>query len=216
MKNLLETLCSVALVMSLGAVCSGCVAFGAVDKNAATIDDSVAAARNRSVLVNIVRASKHEPLYFDSISKVSGSASEDLKFSFPAFVLGPHQPNIDYTFGVNGLNVLDSNHSGNFDVAPLQSKDFYSGMLTPLDLAEVNILLRQGYPRELVYRLAIEDVTIYDATGLHRYRNDPSSAEYPLFNILLNAAISHGVSSAARTARGKRGTRGDLLGATRG
>jgi hypothetical protein len=197
MNTIIRPILSAVAVLSLSVLTSGCVALGGIDRNTGVIDTSVGISRNNSVLQNIIRASQHEPLYFYSVSKVSGGGTEDFKLSLPPFTLGPRQTiaQRNYTFGTNGLDVLDTSQNGNFDVAPLQSKDFYSGMLAPLDLVEINILLKQGYPRELVYRLIVEDVTIYGSTGLHRYRNDPQSKDYAAFNLLLGEAIKHGVTT---------------------
>jgi len=197
MTMLFRPIFSAVAIIALSMLSAGCVALGGIDRNTGVIDASVGTSRNNSVLQNIVRASQHEPLYFYSVSKVSGGGTEDFKLSTPPFTLGPRQviAQRNYTFGTNCLNVLDTQQTGNFDVAPLQSKDFYSGMLAPLDLVEINLLLKQGFPRELVYRLIIEDVTIYNSTGLHRYRNDPQSKEYGAFNLLLGEAIKHGVTT---------------------
>lgn len=176
---------------------AGCVAMGGIDRTADTIDRSAGAARNNSILLNIVRASRREPLYFYSISHVSGSGIEDFKLSLPPVSLGPHRTAAqrNFTIGTNGLNVLDSSRSGSFDVALLESKNFYQGMLDPLELLEINLLLKQGFPRELVYRLAVQDVTVYDESGLHRFVNDPASSSYPQFNFFMAAAMSHGITT---------------------
>jgi hypothetical protein len=188
---------SVAAALLLGLALSACVAMGGIDRAAGTIDRSVGAARNTSILLNIVRASRQEPLYFYSISRVSGSGLEDFKFSLPSVSVGPNRTAAqkNFTFGTNGLNVLDSQRSGSFDVALLESKNFYQGMLAPLDLLEINLLLKQGFPRELVYRLAVQDVTVYDGKALRRYVNDPRSKDYPLFNVFMDAAMSHGITT---------------------
>ena len=186
-----------AVVLLLGLGLSACVAMGAIDRSAGTIDRSVGTARNTSILLNIVRASRQEPLYFYSISRVSGSATEDFKFSLPAVSVGPNRTiaQKNYTFGLNGLNVLDNQRSGSFDVALLESKNFYQGMLAPLDLLEINLLLKQGFPRELVYRLAVQDITIYDKHGLNRYLNEPGTPGYGKFNEYLTDAMAYGVTT---------------------
>ncbi len=175
---------------------TGCVAVGIVDTSAGTIDHSVGRARNNSILLNIVRASRYEPLYFYSVSRVSGGGTADLKLSLPALTFGPHQTSAqrDFTLGYNGLSVLDSQQTGSFDVAILESKDFYEGMLQPLSLTEIGIILHEGFSRELIYRLAVETVTVYDAQGLHRYVNDPASDTYGGFELFFDAALSHGVT----------------------
>ncbi len=181
----------------------GCVAIGGLDRATGEIDRSAGAARNANILLNIVRASRREPLYFFSISRVSGSGLEDFKFSLPAISVGPNRTAAqkNFTFGTNGLNVLDSQRSGSFDVALLDSKNFYQGMLAPLDLLEINLLLRQGFPRELVYRVAVQDVTVFDGK-LHRFVNDPTSGTYAQFNAYLAEAMSHGLTTETFTQLG--------------
>ena len=181
---------------------TGCVAVGVLDHTASTIDHSVGTARNNSILLNIMRASRHEPLYFYSVSRVSGAGIADLKISFPAFTVGPNRTvgQKNFTFGLNGLNALDTQESGSFDIAVLESKNFYEGMLQPLTLEEVGVLLGQGFPRELVYRIAVESATVYGDLGdgkppsLHRYLNDPSSQSHGAFNLLFAGAMSRGIT----------------------
>ena len=196
--------------LALGAVIltSGCVALGGIDRTAFTIDKSVGDARNRSILTNIVRASNNEPLYFYSINQVSGSGLAQYNFSLPAVAEGSRQTiaQDNYTFGAT--NLLEGQQTGSFQVAVLDSKNFYSGMMAPFELTEINVLLRQGFPRELVYRLAVDDITIYEADPrqpqsdpdhpkgvLLRFVNDPASPEsYANFNTFLTAAITHGIT----------------------
>ncbi len=203
----------VLAVLAAASLASACVSFGGVARTAGTIDRSAGEARNDSILLNILRASQHEPLYFYSISRVSGSGMEDFKLNLPPFTLGPKQltNQRNYTFGAD---ILDSQRSGSFDVALLDSKNFYQGMLAPLDLLEINLLLKQGFPRELVYRLVVQDITIYDDKGLHRYVNDPAKggpippiplttpmadiarlAASPDFNLYFEAAMTHGITT---------------------
>jgi hypothetical protein len=192
-----------AVHLTAMALLTGCIALGGVDRDAATIDKSVGTARNSSILLNIVRASRNEPLYFYSINQVQGSGIEDFKFSLPPITLGPRQTAAqqNYTFGSNGLNVLDSQRSGYFNIAILDSKNFYAGMLAPLDLVAVNILIKQGFSRELIYRLIVDDITFYGPhpvtgqVGLYRFENNPASPTYPLFNGFLKAAMSHGITT---------------------
>ncbi len=194
--------CKVALILAaLSIALNGCLAFGGVDRDTAVIDKSVGTARNSAILLNIVRASRHEPLYFYALSRVSGTATEDFKLSLPPVTLGPHQTAAQktFTFGLNGLNVLESNKGGSFDVALLESQNFYAGMLEPLQLNEIDILLKQGFPRELVYRLAVQDVLVYakgpdGREGYRRLVNDPSNPQtYAAFNVFFQGAMSRGV-----------------------
>jgi len=44
---------------------------------------------------------------------------------------------------------MQHNVNNSFDISILESKEFYSGLLTPVDLATVNYFGRQGYSRQL-------------------------------------------------------------------
>ena len=156
--------------LALGAVIltSGCVALGGIDRTAFTIDKSVGDARNRSILTNIVRASNSEPLYFYSINQVSGSGLAQYNFSLPAVAEGSRQTitQDNYTFGAT--NLLEGQQTGNFQVAVLDFKNSQYWHYGAVDLTEINVLLRQGFPRELVYRLAVD--------GIHHLRSRSKAA----------------------------------------
>ena len=88
-----RTALRVAALGVLAASLAGCVAFGDITPHVDEIDQSVGSSLNQAILLNIIRASRNEPLYFTSISQVSGSGNADLKTGLPNIVLGAPSPN---------------------------------------------------------------------------------------------------------------------------
>jgi hypothetical protein len=156
------------LVISLG----GCIAVGRVDRRAGTLTQQVAVIQNRSVLLNLARASRDEPLYFMAMNQLSASGTTDFRFTPPTFFLGPASilskipTDRIAQFDINGSTFLDNATNTSFQMSLLGAKDFYNGLMGPITLEDVNLLLHQGYSRQLIFYLIIDKATIsYPITG---------------------------------------------------
>lgn len=194
------------LLAPLAALLSGCIAFGTIDKRATALNESAGAAQNRAILLNLVRASRFEPLYFLAMTQLNGSATADLKLGLPELTVGPRQAasQKDYILGGtanNDSNVLDNSTVTSFQESVLGSKDFYAGLLAPIDLKDVDLLLHQGFSRELIFDLVIQKATITvhtdqgdgDPTVIY---NDPSDAKrYAVFEGYIREAMVHGLTT---------------------
>ena len=135
------------------------MAFGSIDRRATALDIGVGDTLNRAMLINLARANRNEPLYFLNITQAAGSAMEDARLGVPAFSEGTRASNV-LQFSPNGSTYVDSQVSSNFDIAVVNSKDFYAGLLSPLSLSDVNLLISQGYSRQLVFFLAIDSIRV--------------------------------------------------------
>jgi hypothetical protein len=192
----------VALAISL--CLGGCIAVGAVDRRAATLNEQVAQTQNQGVLLNLARAAREEPIYFMAMNQLSASGTTDFRVGAPQFFLGPRLPAPDQiaTF-VGGTTFLDNSTNSNFQMSLLGSKDFYNGLLSPLGLQDVDLLLHQGYSRELIFYLVIEKATIttIPAPGATApppqvIYNDPADAKtFPLFEYYIKEAMEHGLTT---------------------
>jgi hypothetical protein len=178
-----------ALALLLPAL-SGCVALGSFQQRAQTFNRNVADTQNTGLLLNLARASRNEPLYFTSTSGVHGSGSEDLSLNLKG----------------GGVVPLDGNTSSSFDTDVLGSKDFYSGMLTPLGPADVNLLFSQGYSREMVLYLVVDRLKVTDVSAMAPgqddtaaptaiYFNDPRSPTFAVFKSFVDQAMLHGLTT---------------------
>ena len=155
--------------MSLGL--TGCIAFGSIDRRADTINDQVANGQNQGVLLNLARASRSEPIYVVAFNQISASGTTDFHASAPTFVEGPTKVVNAAANGadriatfVGGTTYLDNQTNTNFQMSLLGSNDFYSGLMAPITLQDVDLLLHQGYARELIFYLVIAKATITPMT----------------------------------------------------
>jgi hypothetical protein len=178
------------LILISALALSGCLTFGAVERRSTAINEGVGATGNRAVLLNLVRASRAEPLYFMSLTTLHATATGDLKLGLPQGTLGPVDFPVrvaqNYTFGANASNTLDNNTTTSFDMGVLASKDFYAGLLAPLGVADVDLLLHQGFSRELVFYLVIDHAKVTPLSdddplkkgGPFVLYNDPTAANF--------------------------------------
>ena len=79
---------------------------GTVDGRYDTINRSTDSARNQAILLNIVRASRAEPLNFVAFAKIGGTTSTGLGMGLPSFFVGPDRVGSQKqtTFGNSTLN----------------------------------------------------------------------------------------------------------------
>jgi hypothetical protein len=163
------------IVMACLALSACAFTDGTVDGRYDTINRSTDAARNQAILLNIVRASRAEPLNFVAFSKIGGTTSTSMGVGLPTFLVGPERAanQRQLTIGNNTLNATVGANS-NFDIAILENRDFYSALLTPVDEVTLNFFERQGYPRELLFWLFADSVRITYNGKTAEFRNEPS------------------------------------------
>lgn len=198
MRSVFRTLLLAPLALTL----SGCVAMGSIDRRATTLNESAGTTQNRSILLNLVRASKFEPIYFLALSQFNGSGTEDLRFGVPEFTFGPKQPPSQHDYIIGGTagsdtNYLDNSFVTSFQESVLNSKDFYAGLMAPLDLQDVDLLLHQGFARELIFYLVIDKATITPKGGEpFVIWNDPSDPKrFAQFQTYIKEAMLHGLTT---------------------
>src|ERR1700761_6787565 len=158
MRSWLARVATVCLPMLLG----GCLAFGDVDRRATEFDQGVGSFQNRAILLNLARASLKDPMYFVSVGPASAQGLEDFRASMPTFAEGPKlTPTLHaYTFSPSGSTYLDNQTYTNAQMNVYNTHDFYQGFMQPLRLEEIDLLLRQGYPRDLIFYLTIAKAKI--------------------------------------------------------
>ena len=195
------------------AVCLGaCAVIDRVDPRQDTINRAAANARNESILLNIVRASHNVPLNFVAFSRVSGTHNVGLGAGLPLFGLGPaplvSSVNRQALFSSSVLNA-NTGAINTFDIGLLESKDFYNGLLSPVDLAALNFFTRQGYSRQLLFWLFTEPVRETIRGRTYEYRNEPIIAqscdpEFPTsrprcFRDMIDLALASGLTVQTET-----------------
>jgi hypothetical protein len=160
----------------LSIVLSACAVVDPVHPRSDTIDRSLEEARNKSILLNIIRASHQWPLNFTAIAQVSPSMSNQTMLGLPDFLVGPNpvpsSPGRDVIFGSSSLS--DSLMvSSNFSVTSLNTGTFYQGLLQPVSLHDLNYFIRQNYSRELLFWLFADTVELIRGPDVIGYHYDP-------------------------------------------
>ena len=134
--------------------------------------------------------------------------------ALPTFVTGPNPVPAtiqrDVIFSNTTLN-SSVTASGSFDITVLESRDFYSALLSPVDLPTLNYFLRQGYSRELLFWLFTDSVRETVGNTTFEYRNEPGLSENRCpavagqprcFNKMVDVAIGAGLTVETRIERG--------------
>jgi hypothetical protein len=187
---------------------TGCISVGKIDRRANTFNDQVADVSNNALLLNLARASHEEPVYFLALNQLSSTGATDFHASAPSFILGPNLPPLDglATFNGSGSSTyLDNSTNTQLQMSVLGSKDFYNGLLGTLDLRDVDLLLHQGYSRELIFYLVIEKakITVITPPGAPESQippqvvyNDPTNPQsFGLFQYYIKEAMEHGLTT---------------------
>ena len=143
--------------------------------------------REDAILLNIVRASRFEPMNFVTLSKYNGSgiieggvqATRNNGLIYDVLNSGPIAPGTTATTALLKSSIIPStrtNTAAFFDLASLENKEFYAGFLAQLDLSAINLLVNAGLSRELVLHSIVKAarVTRADNTVFH-YHNDPTN-----------------------------------------
>jgi hypothetical protein len=184
-----------AISLLLGA----CVSTGSLANRGTSIDEGVGQMANRGILLNLARASRGEPLYFVSIGTIQATGSTDLRLGAPGFIEGPGVVGAARQIVSGGTSTfLDNTINTNFQMGVFNTQTFYEGMLQPLGLNDIDLLLHQGFSRELVFYLVIEKAKITPCPLIPGPEpcivyNDPSNPSYLKFVGSIEAAMEHGL-----------------------
>jgi len=195
--------CRLAFVAVAGLAAASC---GVIDRYQERIDQmnrSVNEARNEILLLNIARAEHNHPLTFFAVTSVSGSHGANTAVGLPDVTFGPAQTVAQghYTFKNNSVS---GNASTNIQVSPLESREFYQGLLQPIGPNAIQFFVGQGYPRQIIFLLTVESIRLKGPRGEVILWNDPSDSSFPLFMEYVHRWIDLGVSVEEYAGRGKK------------
>ena len=168
---------------------------GAVGKYNGSIEEF----QERAILTNIIRASEDAPLGFTQVAVVRGSGSATSQFGLPTVTIGGPQVPVqrEAIFANNGLG---ASVNTNFDMAVLESKEFWLGVLTPLTPATLAFFINQGVPREILFYLYVQRAELSSSGRPTEIDvNNPSDPRFPQFTDALGAALRLGLTADTAT-----------------
>ena len=165
---------SITAIVAAVIVCtaiSGCQSASYMSHRATQFNIAVEKAQNSMLLLNIVRASKRYPMYVTAMSANSES------FNPIGSPLGLTLP-----FGGDATNQYQStsglSHGGpTVSMAALDSKEFWNGFLTPIDMERFEYYWKQGWPPSMLLRLVVRDIKFVSKS------TDTTSEEYKYLQI---------------------------------
>lgn len=179
-----------ALFMVIGiASLAGCTVLDStLPARGTAVNIGSANTREDGILLNIVRASRSEPLNFMTLSKYNAAGTlegsigmthngKSLNYDVvnnPAVQSGART--ISNAFVANVLTPsVRSNTAMNFDLAPLENQEFYTQFMSSLGIDRLNLLVNAGIARELVLHSIVKSARMVHRDGREfEYANDPS------------------------------------------
>jgi hypothetical protein len=138
----------------------------AVESRYAQYNYSVDWAKNEAILLNIARASEYQPLNFMSFQPYQGTASVSGTAAAPSFIIGPDRIASQKQYSIsNSTLTATASGTGTVTVTSLDTQGFYASVMAPVEFTDLNAFQRQGYPRELLFRLFADYVSIKPLKG---------------------------------------------------
>jgi hypothetical protein len=135
------------IVAAMCLVLFGCGAPSSLIKSETlAFDDIIEDTTNKLLLLNVLRARDKAPLHFADIPSIRESIQQTASFSSLNFI-GPRLPTAVKDSLTLGGNIQSS---PSFEVTHLQSKDFNTGIASPIDPKFVKYWLDRGLDRRIV------------------------------------------------------------------
>jgi hypothetical protein len=200
-----------AVAAAMALFCAGCAYNDHFDNRVDRFDIASEQARDQMILTNIVRASKAEPLAFQSLGQITGSNTSSLQMGLPSLVLGPKAALSASTraldqqtvFGANPgasgalANGMTTSGSTSFNVTPSETQDFYQGLLEPVEPQTLALFKEQGIADEILFYLFTQQV-VEERQGEARqiqFVNDRLDPTFEGFHHYVELAMRYGLSA---------------------
>lgn len=192
----------------LSGIVTGCGIVDQYGSRALTYNVEAEQAQNQAVLLNIVRSYKRYPMQFTALGSVQANSS----------VQGGISLSIPFGGRVSGSDVLSANPSGSagissFQVTPLDSGDFATQILRPIQEGTFDLYLQAGYPREVLFDLFIDKILIKRADGACALNNSArceitfrnhvgNDFDFDLFQAMVEQLLHLGLTTAQTSTPG--------------
>ena len=208
----------IAAAAATAAFVAGCAYNDHFDNRVDRFDIASEQARDQMILTNIVRASKAEPLAFQSLGQITGSNTSSLQMGLPSLVIGPERAPVEalgggrqrriiwiqqIVFGANPgasgflANGMTTSGSTSFNVTPSETQDFYQGLLEPVEPQTLALFKEQGIADEILFYLFTQQV-IEERQGEARqiqFVNDRLDPSFEGFHHYVELAMRYGLSA---------------------
>lgn len=181
-------------VLALSLLLSGCDAVvDNIAPRAATYNAETHNAQMTGVLLNVVRASQRHPLEFTAIVNATGGAQANASLG-----LGVSSVGLTVPFSIDSIRTYSASPNvgyqanQNFVVQILDSQEFVSGILRPLDMKTIDYYLQQGFPRGVMLYLIIDRIEVVDDRNrvVRTIDNYPGITQFSEFGEVVDGFIA--------------------------
>ena len=143
----------------------GCSLAPFVANESEDYNQTVETVTNSLVVVNILRARDEVPLYFTDLSQIRGQIM--LNYSATAaFPIGPsNRSGTGVGLRTLGTIGITQQNLPFFDVAPLNNKQFYQGIIEPLTKAVFAFFLNSSIPPVVLFNILVSGIETVKVSG---------------------------------------------------
>lgn len=168
---------------------SGCASVDGFADHAVRTNIEVERTQNEILLLNIVRSSKRHPPVYTTLQSVTGNARPSAEMSL-AIPFGPGA-------GANSLGLGLKGHDGpSVTAGPLDTQEFYQGIMTPIKPAIIDFYVQQGYTKSLLFNLFFNRIELKQGGKVVVFRNYPGDdKDLEPFQFLLERLIRLGLTT---------------------
>jgi hypothetical protein len=151
---------------AMGVVClilCNCALVDQYADRATTYNLEAEQAQEKTILLNIIRASLRRPLQFTTVTSILGSTSATGSGGYSAPVAAPFRSSggagsyPSLTTWTAGASLSGSE---TFTVPVLDTQEFYQGILKPIPSQYYDLLVQQRYPGDLLFNLFMQKVVM--------------------------------------------------------
>ena len=136
---------------------TGCMSGSDFASRAVEHNRAIAQASDQLMLLNIVRAKYDRPIVYSQF----GGVSEGFTNSFGLSLSGPFGADAASEYGAAAAAGPEQYVS--LSTGPLDDVDFYQGVMRPIQIGLLAYYLDNGWPRDLLFSLAVEKLDISEA-----------------------------------------------------
>jgi hypothetical protein len=171
-----KRLLTASRIVIAGILSASLCACGVLDKvegRASAVNETSEDYASQAILLNIVRASRFEPLNFAAFTAFTGH--DTVSAAAPSITWPPSGLP---TIGV-GNTTVSGVESNDFNVNVLDDPGSYSALLSPLNAATIGLFIRQGYPRQLLYMMTVDYIEEPSTSSIYYNNPDPDINLFP-------------------------------------
>jgi hypothetical protein len=176
--------------MLIAFLASGCTFSNYLSQTAVDYNRSIETSSNALILLNILRASQHQPLYFSSICVLRGSISASVggTVNIPfggAAITDVYSAAPTVSVGVNPTT----------DIVPLNTQEFMRALMTETTFETFAYFWTHGWDPKILLNVLVTKITLGDV----EIANNPeiSEEEFKAFQQFVNCAVDNSFTPVA-------------------